>query len=260
MFDWALYLEALESMATFGLLGWVLSVFLRNVTIVDSMWAMFFLLGVLCFVTGNETMTERGLLILVLVTAWSARLTGYLTWRNRPMSRGMQHEDHRYAAIRKNNQPFWFKSLYIVFGFQVLLAWIISLPLLGAANSSSPLSWLDGLGLALWLFGFLWESIGDAQLSRFKADPANRGKVMDSGLWRYSRHPNYFGECCLWWGFYLIALSAGAWWSLPAPVLMTLLLLKVSGVALLEKDIGERRPAYAAYIARTNAFIPGLPR
>jgi len=143
---------------------------------------------------------------------------------------------------------------------QAALAWIISLPLLGAINSAKSMLWLDWLGAALWLLGFLWESTGDWQLARFKAQASNKGKVMDKGLWRFSRHPNYFGEFCIWWGFYLLALSAGAWWSLPAPLLMTFMLLKVSGVALLEKDIGERRPDYADYVKHTNAFLPWLPK
>ena len=110
------------------------------------------------------------------------------------------------------------------------------------------------------MFGFVFEAIGDQQLASFKADPANRGKVMDRGVWRYTRHPNYFGECCVWWGFFVMALSAGGWWAVLSPLLMTGLLLKVSGVALLEKDIGERRPEYRDYIRRTNAFFPGPPK
>jgi steroid 5-alpha reductase family enzyme len=110
------------------------------------------------------------------------------------------------------------------------------------------------------LFGILFESIADAQLAAFKARPDSQGQVMDTGLWRYTRHPNYFGECCVWWGFYLFAVSAGGWWSIVSPLLMTILLLRVSGVTLLEKDIGERRPAYRDYVQRTNAFIPGLPK
>lgn len=261
MFDWNVYLQGLLVMAVFGLAGWLVSIVRRNVTIVDSMWSLFFLLATLAYVHSAGAPSPRGLLILSLVSIWALRLASYLTWRNHIFAKGAPHEDHRYQAIRKNNEPhFWFKSLYIIFGLQAILAWIISLPLLGAVNSATPLSVLDMLGAALWLFGFLWESIGDWQLTRFKANPANKGAVMDTGLWRYSRHPNYFGECCLWWGYYLIAAAAGAWWGLPAPLLMTLLLLKVSGVALLEKDIGERRPAYADYIARTNTFLPGAPR
>jgi steroid 5-alpha reductase family enzyme len=147
-----------------------------------------------------------------------------------------------------------------VFGLQALLAWVVSLPLLVGIFDARPLGWLDYLGVVVLLFGLLWESIGDAQLARFKCVADNRGQVMDQGLWRFSRHPNYFGECCVWWGFYLIALSGGGWWAIASPVLMTVLLLKVSGVGLLEKDIGERRPAYRDYVARTNAFFPWLPK
>ena len=110
------------------------------------------------------------------------------------------------------------------------------------------------------MVGFLFETVGDWQLTRFKANPDNQGKVMDRGLWRSTRHPNYFGEACLWWGTWLIAASAGGWWTIFSPLLMSVLLLKVSGVALLEKDISNRRPAYRDYIARTNAFFPGPHR
>jgi len=256
MFSWPIYLHALIAMGLFAVAGWLISVIKRNVTLVDSMWALFFLLAATVYAWSQPAITTRAILILSLVAVWALRLSGYLTWRN-----WSPHEDHRYQQIRKNNEPhFWLKSLYIVFGFQVLLAWIISLPLLGAINSVSELGFLDALGVALWLLGFVWESTGDWQLARFKAKPDNKGKVMDKGLWRYSRHPNYFGEFCIWWAYFLLALSAGAWWSLLAPVLMTVLLLKVSGVSLLEKDIGERRPAYAQYIAKTNAFFPGSPK
>jgi steroid 5-alpha reductase family enzyme len=137
---------------------------------------------------------------------------------------------------------------------------VISLPLLGAFASNRPLGVLDFLGIALWCVGFVFESVGDWQLARFKKNPANAGGVMNRGLWRYTRHPNYFGEFCLWWGFWLVALSAGAWWSIVGTLLMSYLLLKVSGVTLLEKDIGNRRPQYADYVLKTNTFFPGPPR
>ena len=143
---------------------------------------------------------------------------------------------------------------------QGVLAWLISLPLLAGILGQQSLGWLDIAAVSLWCIGFLFEAVGDWQLARFKADPANKGRVMDRGLWRYSRHPNYFGNCCLWWGFYLLALAAGGWWSIISPILMTFLLLKVSGVSLLEQDITERRPAYRDYIQRTNAFVPGPSR
>jgi steroid 5-alpha reductase family enzyme len=161
---------------------------------------------------------------------------------------------------RKHSPNFALKSLGLVFLLQGTLAWIISLPLLSATTGSIPLNLIDLLAAALVIFGILFESIADAQLAAFKVSPDNSGKVMDKGLWRYTRHPNYFGECCVWWGFYLFAVAAGGWWSVISPLLMTLLLLRVSGVALLEKDIAERRPAYREYMTRTNAFLPGPPR
>mgnify|MGYP001450439604 CR=1 FL=1 len=128
---------------------------------------------------------------------------------------------------------------------------------MGAVVSDTPLGLLDWLGVALWAVGVFFEAVGDWQLARFKADPANAGRVMDSGLWRYTRHPNYFGDFCVWWGLYLVALAAGAWWSIVGPLIMSFLLLRFSGVRLLERHIGERRPAYAEDVRRTNAFFPG---
>jgi steroid 5-alpha reductase family enzyme len=123
------------------------------------------------------------------------------------------------------------------------------------------LTGLDLLGFLVWLTGFTFEAVADWQLSRFKADPANRGRVMKQGLWAYSRHPNYFGESLLWWGLFLIALATPyGWWALISPVLITFLLLKVSGVTLLEKDIVERRPEYREYLETTSAFIPWFPK
>jgi steroid 5-alpha reductase family enzyme len=193
---------------------------------------------------------------LVLVALWAARLTVYIARRNRGAP-----EDRRYASMRAAHGPgFWWKSLYLVFGLQAILAWVISLPLLAAILGVRSLGWLDYLALALWLVGLAFEALADRQLAEFKSRPENAGQVMDRGLWRYTRHPNYFGEACMWWGLYLFALAAGGWWSLPAPILMTWLLLRVSGVRLLEQDIGERRPGYRDYVRRTNAFIPGPPR
>jgi steroid 5-alpha reductase family enzyme len=195
----------------------------------------------------------RGWLILVLVAVWAIRLSVFIAVRNHA-----QPEDHRYQTIRKNNQPnFRFKSLFIVFGLQAGLAGLIALPLLFAAAGSAPLGWLDLLGVTLWLVGMFFEVVGDQQLKNFRADTTNRGRVMDTGLWGLTRHPNYFGEFTLWWGYYCFALAAGGWWSIISPVLMSVLLLRVSGVALLESGIQERRPAYADYIKNTNAFFPG---
>jgi steroid 5-alpha reductase family enzyme len=256
MLDVTTYLTALPVLLLASVAGWLFSIVRQNVTIVDSLWALFFLLAALTTAALTSQPGPRASLIIVLVAVWAMRLSGYLTWRN-----WGKPEDHRYQAIRQRNEPgFAFKSLYLVFALQAVLAWIIAAPLAAGISGSTPLGLLDYAGVALWVFGFLFETIGDWQLARFKANPHNHGKVMDRGLWRFTRHPNYFGEACLWWGYWLIAASAGGWWTLFAPLLMSVLLLKVSGVALLEIDIGERRPAYRDYIARTNAFFPGPRR
>lgn len=262
--NWSIYFSGLAAMAVFAFAGWLLSLYRNNVTHVDSMWSLFFVVAAFSYSAsihdlGNElsqSISPRAWLVLILVSIWALRLCIYLTWRN-----WGPHEDHRYVAIRKNNAPnFRFTSIYIVFGLQAVLAWIISLSLLGAVTSNAAVNGWDVAGILLVVYGFIWESVADYQLSIFKRNPANHGKVLNQGLWRFSRHPNYFGECCVWWGFYLIALAGGAWWSIPSALLMTLLLLKVSGVALLEKDISERRPDYIRYIKSTNSFIPWLPK
>ena len=256
MFDFALYTHALPAMAALAVVGWIISLVKNNVDIVDSCWSLLFLVAAGAYFFTGPIQSERGQLLVWLVLFWSVRLAVYLTARN-----WGHEEDRRYQAMRARNEPnFRYKSLWRVFGIQALLAWIIGLPLLGAMGSTAPLGLLDYAGAALWFVGYFFEAVGDWQLTQFKRDPANAGKVMDRGLWRYTRHPNYFGDFAIWWGFYLIALAAGAWWSFLGPLLMTGLLLKVSGVALLEKDIGERRPGYADYIRRTNAFFPGPPK
>ena len=253
MFSLHVYLAGLGVVAAAGFCTWLASLKLRNVSIVDSLWSLMFLLLAVSNAVAADRSGPRTLLVLGLVAVWALRLSIYITWRNRGHG-----EDRRYQAIRARNEPgFSLKSLYLVFGLQAVMAWIISLPLHGAILSHAPLRPTDAVGAALWGVGFLFEAGGDWQLARFKADPANQGKVMDRGFWRYTRHPNYFGDFAIWWGFYVIAAGAGAWWSLLGPLLMSLLLMRVSGVTLLEKDIGERRPQYADYVRRTNAFFPG---
>ncbi len=256
MLDATAYLWAGAALLLVATAFWVVSLVDDDVSIVDSVWSLMFLIVALAYFGAAEITGPRGLLVLGLVAVWALRLSIYITWRNRG-----KPEDYRYQQIRANNEPgFKYKSFYIVFGLQGLLAWIIAVPLGVAISGTAPLGLLDFAGIAIWLTGFLFESIGDWQLARFKSDAANEGKVLDTGLWAYTRHPNYFGDFAVWWGFYLIALSAGGSWTIFAPLLMTALLLKVSGVALLEKDIAERRPAYADYIHRTNAFFPGPRR
>jgi len=236
VFELNAYLYGLAAIMSFGFVFWVVSVVKHNVSIVDSLWSLMFLLATVVYVLSVAETGPRTVLVLALVTVWALRLSIHITVRN-----WGEGEDYRYQRIRANNEPgFVWKSAFIVFGLQGLLAWIISLPLLLSIGSPQPLNWLDGIGVALWLTGMVFEAGGDYQLLRFKANPENRGKVLDSGLWRYTRHPNYFGEACLWWGYFAIALASGGWWSVFAPLLMTFLLLKVSGVAMLEQDIHER--------------------
>ena len=248
-----LWLTALPVLLAVAALTWVVSVVQRNVTIVDTLWSLLFVLAAAVYAGAVAPSGPRAWLVLALVTTWGLRLAAYLTWRNWGHA-----EDHRYQAIRRRNEPnFVLKSLWLIFGFQAVLAWVISLPLAGAIGSDAPLGVLDAIGVALWAVGLFFEAVGDWQLARFKRDPANAGRVMDRGLWRYTRHPNYFGDFCVGGGYYLVALSAGAWWSIVGPLIMSFLLLRFSGVRLLERDIGQRRPAYAEYVRRTNAFFPG---
>ena len=249
------YFQALGIIIGMGFMTWLYSLLRRNVNSVDSLWSMMFLAAAGFYLWSSPENNSRTTLIFALVAIWALRLSIHLTLRN-----WNKPEDRRYAEIRRNNQPgFKIKSLYIIFILQGVLAWIISAPLLYALYPVVEFHWLDVLGIGLWILGFTFESVADWQLLRFQKNPVNDGKVLNSGLWRYSRHPNYFGEFCLWWGFYLLAIPAGAWWSIFAPVLMTFLLLRVSGVLLMEKDISSRRPAYQDYIENTNAFFPGLP-
>ncbi len=256
MLEWGAAFNALGAIAILAVVGWLLGVIKRDVSIVDSLWSLFFLLGAVAYAASADASGPRVMLLLSLVALWALRLSVYLTWRN-----WGEAEDRRYQAIRARNEPgFAWKSLYLVFGLQGVLAFIIALPILAGLGDAAPLGLLDYAGAVVWGIGFIFEVVADRQLARFKADRSKRGKVLDTGLWRYTRHPNYFGEAMLWWGFYLIAIGAGGWWTLFAPLLMTYLLLKVSGVALLESDIQERRPDYRAYIARTSAFVPWRPK
>jgi len=256
MIEVTAFLWSGAALLAFAVFFWLVSLVKDDVSIVDSLWSLMFLLAALTYSWLAEVSGPREVLILVLAGVWAVRLSAYITWRNHG-----QPEDYRYQEIRRNNEPgFRIKSLYIVFILQAFLAWIISLPLLSAISGPAEPGLLDYAGIGLWAVGMYFEAVGDFQLTRFRSDPSNKGKVLDSGLWRLSRHPNYFGNFTIWWGFYLIALSAGGWWTIISPLLMTFMLLKVSGVALLEKDISGRRPEYREYIRRTNAFFPGPRR
>jgi len=236
--------------------AWLVSVVRRDVSIVDSLWSLMILLCALAYVWLARETGPRTFLLITLLSLWAVRLSLHITIRNHG-----EPEDRRYREIRRNNQPFFeWKSLYIVFLLQGFLAWVVCLPVVAALGGQAPPGPLDFAGVALWLTGMFFEGVGDYQLMRFRRRERSENEVLDTGLWRYTRHPNYFGEALVWWGFYLLAMSAGAWWTVIAPLLMTFLLLRVSGVALLEKDISDRRPAYRDYVRRTNAFFPGQPK
>ncbi len=244
--------------ATLALMAgaWLLSLALRNTGIVDVFWGLAIAGAGVAWVGVAPQDGPRGVLAATLAVVWALRLGGHILWRGwgRP-------EDRRYREIRARNQPgFAWKSLYLVFGLQAVLAWLVAFPLYGAAVSTAPLGALDYAGVALWVFGFGYEAIADAQLAGFQRRGGAERGVMQAGLWRYSRHPNYFGECVLWWGLWLVAAGGGAWWTAFGPALLTFFLLKVSGVALTEKDIADRRPEYRDYIRRTSAFFPAPPR
>jgi steroid 5-alpha reductase family enzyme len=238
---------------------WLVSLLLRDSSIVDIFWGTGFVVSNwVYFALAPDGFPVRKWLIGILVTIWGLRLSVYILWRN--WGKG---EDFRYRQWREEAGPkWWWQSLFKVFLLQGFLMWIISAPLLAAQISPTPdrLAILDLVAVPVWLIGFFFEAVGDLQMARFKADPANRGKVLSSGVWRYTRHPNYFGDATQWWAYYLIAASASGFWTIFSPILMTVLLLRVSGVTLLEKTLKETKPGYKEYVESTSAFIPWFPR
>lgn len=237
---------------------WLLSLKLKDASIVDIFWGLGFALIAVASYLVTDGYDVRKQLITAFVGIWGVRLAWHIGSRN--IGKG---EDFRYQAMRKRHgDKFPLVSLYTVFLLQGVLMWIISLPLQAAQVPAEParLTALDMFGAAVFLIGFFFEAVGDWQLRQFKSDPANKGKLMDRGLWAFTRHPNYFGDALLWWGFYLIACAAGAWWMIFSPLLMTFLLLKVSGVAMLERSLTKTKPEYEAYARRTNAFFPWFPK
>ena len=238
--------------------GWLVSLVRTNVTIVDSLWGLGFVL--VAWLTGlySDGFWGRNVLIAALVTIWGLRLSVYLSVRN--WGKG---EDPRYGGWREKSGPnFWIVSLFKVFILQAIFLWVISLVLQVGQLSAKPaqFTYLDVIGVVVWVFGFSFESVGDWQLARFKSNPSNRNRVMNTGLWAYTRHPNYFGEFLVWWGLYLVTLATpGNWWTILSPLIVTAVLLKMTGIPLTEKSLIERRPGYEDYIRHTSAFIPWRP-
>lgn len=234
---------------------WAYSVYKRDASIIDPWWSISFLLITLNTVA-RTSLTPAKTLLLFAVTTWALRLWLHLLLR----ARG-QPEDPRYQAFRKRFGPerYWWFSFFQVFLLQGSLALVISAPLQLAASAPSPdaSSSLDLLGAALFVLGFGYEAVADRQLARFRADETRRGTILDTGLWRFSRHPNYFGEALLWWGLWLFALDQPLGWvTVFAPLLMTYLLVAVSGVAMLDEHMLRTRPGYRDYMERTPAFVP----
>ena len=235
---------------------WILSLITRDASLIDLFWGPLFAVQGWIYWTFTPDPSAVATAVAVLVTLWAARLALHLARRN--LGKG---EDPRYAAMRAAGGPAWpLRSLVTVFWLQAALAWVIGVPLAVVAGAGGPfdLPTLAACGLAV--AGLLIETVADLQLARFKADPANAGRVLSTGLWRYSRHPNYFGDAVFWWGIFGVAAVHGGWWTVFAPLIMTGLLLKVSGVPLLEDRMIETRPEYRDYVRRTPAFIPWFPK
>jgi steroid 5-alpha reductase family enzyme len=252
---------AVAGLVILGLMAalWIVSLLLRNASIVDIFWGPGFVLSAwVFFALTPDGYLPRKLLVVVLASIWGLRLGLHILVRN-----WGKPEDFRYQVWRKEEgASWWWRSFIKVFLLQGVLLWIISIPLLAAQFGPWPaaLTILDALAVAVWAYGFFFEAVGDWQLSRFRANPANKGKLFTGGVWRYSRHPNYFGDAAQWWGYFLLAAATGAWWTVYSPLIMTGLLLKVSGVALLEKTLKSSKPGYEEYIATTSSFIPLPPR
>ncbi len=238
---------------------WIISIFIKNVSIVDLFWGFgFVMVNIYYFYYTGEPNAIK-IILLILVTIWGLRLSIYLAIRN--IGKG---EDFRYQEFRKNfgEHRYWWLSFFQTFLLQGVLMWIISLPLLGVNlnSESDTIPILLYAGLFVWIVGFVFEAGGDYQLAKFKKNKDNKGKVLSSGFWKYTRHPNYFGDSAVWWGYGLLSLSVGGYWYIIGSIIMTLLIIKVSGVALLEKTLKTQKPEYVEYVKNTNSFFPWFPK
>lgn len=236
---------------------WAVSVRLTNAGIVDPFWGLGFVLVAICYFLNGIGDDIRKSVVLVLCAVWGLRLFGYLFWRN-----WGKPEDYRYQQFRNQfgAHRYWWFSFFQVFLLQGVLLWLISAPLLLVQFSPQPWNLIDVIACIVWLIGFLFEALGDYQLMKFKSNESNKGKLLTSGVWKYTRHPNYFGDACVWWSFGLFSVAAGSYWPILSSVLMTWLLLKVSGVALLEQALKKQKPGYEDYMNNTPAFFPWFPK
>ena len=238
---------------------WIISVRLQDASVADTCWGLGFVLLAWLYCVLSPALTPRSWLVAALTTLWGTRLSAHIFRRNHGKG-----EDPRYQAMRATHgRAFWWRSLFTVFWLQGAILWFVALPVLVAVRAARPagLTAVDALGVLVFAVGFGFEVVGDYQLARFRAVASNRGRVLDRGLWRYTRHPNYFGDATMWWGMYAIAASTPyGWLTVLSPSVMTLLLMRVSGVTLLEDGLKASKPGYRAYIARTPAFFPWFPR
>jgi steroid 5-alpha reductase family enzyme len=238
---------------------WIASIIFHNVSIVDLFWGAGFVLTAGFYFLNTGEVSARKIFLVTLVTLWGLRLSIYLAWRN--LGKG---EDFRYQEFRRKygEKRYWWISFFQTFLLQGILMWLISAPLLGAQyyGNEKGLGLADFAGMLLWFTGFIFEAGGDIQLARFRSDPSNKGKVLDKGFWKYTRHPNYFGDSAVWWGYGLICIGTGSWLPVLGSILMTLLIIKVSGVALLEKSLSETKPQYRDYVRKTSSFFPWFPK
>jgi steroid 5-alpha reductase family enzyme len=245
---------AIVTIACLMLATWSVSLLRRDASIVDIVWGLGFVLVAWAakFVSGAAG--SGNWLLIFMVTLWGLRLTFYLARRN--LGKG---EDFRYRAMRrKHGERFAIVSLYTVFGLQGALMFVVALPVtLGQRDTQAGAGFIAFFGFIVWAVGLYFEAVGDAQLARFKRDPRNADQIMDQGLWALTRHPNYFGDCLVWWGLAIVGSvqGAGAWAFLGSAV-MTVLLVRVSGVAMLDRLLAKRKPGYAEYMARTSGFVP----
>ena len=237
---------------------WLLSLVKKNASIVDIYWGLGFVVVGWASAINADEVSVLGKVVLALVTVWGLRLSLYLGIRNHG-----KPEDFRYVAMRKHyGARFPIISLFTVFLLQGAIMMVVSLPVqIALSDAESSLSIVSYIGIAIFALGIFFEAVGDWQLARFKRDPQNAGQVMQTGLWKYTRHPNYSGDTCVWWGIGIVALGVNyGWIGLFGSLLMNFFLVRVSGVPMLERSMSKRRPGYDEYKRRTSSFVPRPPK